>query len=131
MLNLGSRKVITLRRCLVVEVMWLLSQEGILGARRDARKGPLRRAPFLRFWWTDLPNWARRAKTCPLPPQAHGEPAPSSAQQHSTTREGVSVGRSPLRARADRACSALRVGQSPEKGSPRHPSPKGSTSERP
>ena len=61
MLNLGSRKVITLRRCLVVEVMWLLSQEGILGARRDARKGPLRRAPFLRFWWTDLPNWARRA----------------------------------------------------------------------
>ena len=41
MLNLGSKKVITLRRCLVVEVRWLLPQEGILGARRDMlERGP-------------------------------------------------------------------------------------------
>lgn len=34
MQNLGSRNIITLRGCLLVEVRWLLSQEGMLGARR-------------------------------------------------------------------------------------------------
>lgn len=82
LLNLGSRKVITLR--FVCEVRWLLPQEGILGARREAGvvlvespipEVPLVDGPFL--------LWARRTRTCRGPSTAWDTRRQAGAQQRS------------------------------------------------